>query len=492
MKLRVRHLKWSTGKLIVFLEEKTAKAMNVFVGDRILLKNHREVAAVLDITKGVIGEGEIGFSKEVKTIMKTTPGEKIEARILPSRKSDDYIRKKLSGEELNEEEIKTIIEDIVQNNLTEAEVAYFISGQKLNGMTNDEVYYLTKSMIDTGETLSFGKKIISDKHCIGGVAGNRTTPLIVSICAACGLTIPKTSSKAITSAAGTADVIETLANIEINAKDLKSIIQKEGACMIWNSNVKLSPSDDKIIHIEKVLLLDIAPQLVASVLSKKISMGSKNILIDIPYGGDSKVKTIKEARKLGRLFLEVGRRFGVKLGVVLTDGKQPIGNGIGPILEMKDVLSVLRNEKGAPRDLRKKGIHLSGELLKLAGVKEGKKKAKAALKSGEAYEKFKRIVNAQNKKNDFDKRVEKLQAGEYSKTIKGWRGGKIKQIHNKKISGLCHTLGTPESKGAGVYLHKKRGRVKRGMEIITLYSDSKERLKQGLDYFWQEKVIEFS
>lgn len=491
MKLKARHLKWSTGRPIVFLEEETAKSLGAFVGNRLLIKNKKELGVVVDITKGVIRPDEIGLSKEVNAILKTFPGEKLDARLLPSRKSDEYIRKKFNGEKLTEEEIQTIVLDIVQNNLTEVEIAYFVSGQKLNGMDNEEVYYLTKAMIETGQELDFGKLVISDKHCIGGVAGNRTTPVLVSICAALGLIIPKTSSRAITSAAGTADVIETIANIEVDWKDLKRIIQKEGACMIWNSDIKLSPSDDKIIRVEKILNLDIYSQLVASVLSKKISMGSKNIVIDIPYGKGSKVEELAVARKLRRSFLDVGKRFGINLKVVFTDGRLPVGGGIGPVLEMKDILKVLRNEKDAPKDLKEKSIFLATELLKLNGVKRAKKKARAVLKSGEAYEKFKRIINAQNKKDDFDKRVGDLTVGEFQETIRGWSGAKMLRVHNKKVNELCRILGAPDSKGAGVYLHKKKGRLKKGAELVTLYSDSKARLQQGLDYFWQEKVMEF-
>jgi len=267
--------------------------------------------------------------------------------------SSEILKKKFKGEELTEEEIKLLVEDILNGKLGEAEIAYFISGQKFQGMSDKEIYFLTKAMIDTGKTINFGKKIISDKHCIGGVPGNRTTPLVVPICISEGLTIPKTSSRAITSPAGTADVIETIANIEISGEKVKKLIKTKGGCMIWNSEAKLSPADDKIIQVEKILQLDIPSQLVASVLSKKISIGSKNILIDIPYGKGSKVLNVGQAKRLKKLFLTVGKRFGVKIRVVLTDGRRPIGNGIGPVLEMLDILKILKGEKGYAKDLAK-------------------------------------------------------------------------------------------------------------------------------------------
>ena len=405
--------------------------------------------------------------------------------------TSDLIKKKVDGGTLSEDEIYQIIDDILLGKLSEAQIAYFISGQKLVGMNEDEVYYLTNAMIGTGNEIHFGKKIISDKHCIGGVAGNRTTPLVVSICAALGLTIPKTSSRAITSAAGTADVIETIANIEIRPEDIKKIVKKENGCMIWNAKAKLSPTDDKIIKIAKILGIDIPSQLVASVLSKKISMGSKKIIIDIPYGRGSKVHTLTEAKKIRGMFKSAAKRFGLDLRVVFTNGKNPVGNGVGAVLEMKDVLAVLKNEKGAPRDLREKGILLAAELLKLNGVKLPKRKARKALKSGAAYEKFKKIINAQNKKRDFDKRVAKLKTSEFKKEIFAGPGGVIKRIDNDGLNTLCGMLGCPDEKGAGAYLHRKTGRLKKGELLITLYSDSKKKLSDAIEYFWANGVVEF-
>ena len=259
--------------------------------------------------------------------------------------------------------------------------------------------------------------------------------------------------------------------------------------MIWNSEAKISPADDKIIQIEKLLQLDVPSQLVASVLSKKISIGSKNILIDIPYGKGSKIVSLAQAKKMKKLFLSTGKKFGVRVRVVLTDGRRPIGNGVGPVLEMLDILKVLKGEKGYPKDLAKKSLFLSSELLKLNGIKSPKMKAKKALKNGKVYEKFKNIINAQNKARDFEKRVSKLKVGKFSKEIVAGISGRIKNIDNEKLSYLCRILGCPKTKGAGVYLHKKKGLLMKGSKLITLYSDDKQLLSQGVEYFWENSVI---
>jgi thymidine phosphorylase len=405
--------------------------------------------------------------------------------------SSELIRKKAKGETLDEVEIYRIIEDILNGNLNDAQIAYFVSVQKLIGMNYDEIYYLTNAMIGTGNEMVFGDRIISDKHCVGGVAGNRTTPIVVSICVALGLTVPKTSSRAITSAAGTADTIETLANVELGMSRIKQIVKKEGGCMIWNAKAKLSPTDDKIIKIEKSLGIDISSQLVASVLSKKISMGSHNLIIDIPYGPGSKIGDLRNAKKLRSIFKNVGKRFGLNIKVIFSDGKNPVGNGIGPILEMKDVISVLKNEPDAPGDLKEKSILLAAELLKLNNVRFPKRKARKALKSGIAYEKFRKIINAQNGRRDFEKRATHLAPAKFSKDIFMGPGGYIKRIDNEGINSMCRILGCPEGSGSGVFLYKKNGRIKKNSKLLTLYSDDKKKLNDAIEYFWETGVVKF-
>jgi putative thymidine phosphorylase len=353
-------------------------------------------------------------------------------------------------------------------------------------MSKRELIALTNAMVKTGNKLDLKKKIVADKHCIGGIAGNRTTPIVVSICAAAGLTMPKTSSRAITSAAGTADTVETIARVEFSQKELMEIVNKVGACLVWNGSLNLSPSDDKIIHVERLLNLDVEPQLIASIMSKKIAAGSTHILIDVPYGG-GKMKNIESAKELGEKFKKVAKYFKVKLKVVYTKGNQPIGNGIGPVLEMIDILNVLRGD--GPEDLKEKSIFLAGNILELCGIGRGDGKAREILESGVAYEKFKEIINTQNGKNDFDKRVKTLKLAKFSKTFSANSEKQIKHISNKKINLLCRVLGAPETKTAGVYSYRGLGIVSKGEKIITLYSESEDKLKDALRYFHEFEPI---
>ena len=497
MKLKVKNFNWLAGRPVVILDERTAEKLHTYVDDRVSIfcsNSKKKIYAVVDIFSKLVKENEIGLSNEISSILKLKPNSSVEVESSEISTASSLIKKKLLGKRLSKEEINLLVSEIVRNNLTEVELAYFVAAEKLNGMSLNEIINLTKAMINSGTILKFNKKIIADKHSIGGIAGNRTTPIIVSICAATGLTIPKTSSRAITSAAGTADVIETVSKVEFSPNQIKRIISKTNACLVWGGSLNLAPSDDKIIQVEKLLNLDVEPQLLASIISKKIAAGSNYILIDIPYGKSSKVQSKRQAKKLGKHFQKLAKHFNITLKIVYTNGSQPIGSGIGPNLEMIDIIKVLKNDLKAPQDLRQKSINLSIELLKLCKVKNPKKTALEILESGKAYEKFKQIIITQNtldKKSrfNFEQTIKKLRPAKFSKTIRAKKSGKIKEIDNKKINSLCKILGTPESKSAGVYLHTHVGKIKKNKSIITLYSESKQKLQDALKFYKEFKPI---
>jgi len=488
VKLKIKNLNWLAGRPVVILNDKTSKKMNVFVNDRIAISNSEKIYAVVDIFPRLVKKNEIGISQELSRILKLKNKSVVDVSASELSDASFLIRKKINGATLTKKELEYLISEIVDNNLTESEIAFFTAAEKLNGMKIEETINLTKAMVKGGTRLKFKGRYVADKHCIGGVAGNRTTPIVVAICAAIGIILPKTSSRAITSASGTADVVETISNVELSVKEIKKVVNKVGACLAWGGSLGLAPSDDKIIRVERLLNLDVEPQLLASIMSKKIAAGAKYIIIDIPYGKGAKIKNISDAEKLARKFEILGKRFKLKLKVVYTNGKEPVGNGIGPVLEMLDVIKVLQND--GPEDLKKKSLHLSIELIKLCGIKDAKEKAEKALSSGKAFKKFKEIINAQNGKNNFNERVEMLKLGKYKKIIKAKRSGKIVRISNKGINALCRVLGTPETISAGAYLHKHTGDVKKREPILTMYSESRSKIRDALKYLKEFKPIE--
>lgn len=490
MKLRIRFLKWSTGILGAMLNKKTAERLGIKAIDRLSIKtfgrNPKEIFTFVNTIGELVMENEIAISSETKERLGLRTGQKVDVNLAQTPESLDYIKKKLDRKTLSQKEISTIIKDINDNCLSEAEIALFISAMYEQGTTLKETIYLINAILATGDKLAFNKKIIADKHSIGGIPGNRTTPIIVSICAAAGLIIPKNSSRAITSAAGTADVIEAIAKVVFSAEELKKIVEKTNACMAWGGSLKMVPADAKMIQVEKKLNIDPEAQLLASIMSKKLAVGSTHILIDIPYGKTAKVDKLR-ALKLKRKFEILAKYFKKKIEVVLTDGSRPIGSGIGPILELRDVISILENKLNAPKDLKEKSLFLSGKLLELTG-KEKKGRgiimAKEILESGRALAKFKEIIKAQGGSFKIPK------PAKFKKEIMTKASGKVIEIDNKKINYLARLTGAPNDKAAGLFLYCNKGnKLKKKDKIIAIYSESQSRLKQALDFYNKEKPI---
>jgi len=398
----------------------------------------------------------------------------------------EAIRKKLVGKRLSYREYYAIIDNIVHGEINDVLIAYFIAAGFAKKLPLKELYYLTQAMVDTGEKLKFSG-IVADKHCIGGIPGYRTTLIVVPIIAAAGLKIPKTSSRAITSPAGTADVMETLAKVSFSPQQIKQIISQVGGCMVWGGSVHLAPADDKIIRVEKVISFESYDKVVASIMAKKIAVGATHLVIDLPYGRETKVRTLRSAFSLERKLKYIAQKFKIKMKIerLLVNG--PIGRGIGPVLEARECLRILQQKENRSLDLETRALKLAGSLLELCGQK--KEKARELLINGQAFKKMKEIIAAQGGNPNIDS--EDLEPGEIKEEVKSDKSGWIKKIENKAIIFLCRLLGTPEDKKAGLYLEKQIGeKVEKGEDLFYLYSSdkmrllkAKEELKKGLEVF---------
>jgi len=492
MELKIKISKWTAGIPVAMLNKKTAENLGVHPGDRIeirtISKKPKKIITVLNIDGTSLNKNEIYVTDEIKNFLGIKEKETVDISLSPTTESLSYIKKKLIGKKLEHKEIRQIMVDVVSNSLSEAEIAMFVSGMYEKGMDFSETTALVEAILYSGKRMKFKEKYVVDKHCIGGIAGNRTTPIVVSICAAAGLTMPKTSSRAITSAAGTADCIEVLSPVEFSIEKLEKIVKKVGACLAWGGSVGMVPADSKIIQVEKILKIDPPAQLLASIMSKKLAAGSKYILIDIPYGKGAKV-TKRKAKKLKKKFEKLAEFFKVKIIVVLTHTNEPIGNGVGPALEMRDVLKVLSRSEERPLDLEKKAIFLAGKILELtkkAKDGEGEVKAREILDSKKAYEKFKKVIKIQGGK------VKEIIPSKIKKDVVAQKNGKVKHIENKEINSLGRFAGCPLDKYAGVYLYKHIGdKVKKGEKILTIYAESKPRLNEAFNYHNEKKPVKF-
>lgn len=383
------------------------------------------------------------------------------------------------------------MDEIAKNRLGEVLTTYFTASGYAKGFTNKELYYLTKAMVETGEKLSF-PGIVADKHSIGGIPGTRTTLIVVPIIAAAGFKIPKSSSRAITSPGGTADDMETLAPVTISKEKIYEIVKKTNACIVWGGSFGIAPADDAIITVEKPLLFESYDKILVSVMAKKIAFGSNHIVIDIPYGENAKVHRKKDALLLKEDFQYLAREFGVEIKVLVRKADEPWGRGMGAILETRDAIRVLQQKPNRPLDLENGSLLLATELLKIClnDSSENLQKqirkqyencenwAKEILENGLAFKKMQEIIKAQGGNPDIDS--EDLRPGKFSEEIKAGRSGTIKEINIKNVTAIAKALGSPEQKGAGVYLYKKIGeKVEKGEIIYIIYSEKMYNLGIG-------------
>jgi len=489
MILRAKHIDLSTGNILVaVLSQEDATKLDVRGSDRIrIVYDGFEVIASVDVSKKGVKTGEIGLFIETFDKLGIKAGQTVKVFLEDKPKSIATIKKKLLGEKLSKDEIYTLIKEVVRDELTDVELAYFVSACAAHELTMEETCNLTKAMVDFGTRLDLGNGKIVDKHSTGGVPNNRTTMLIVPIVAAAGLTMPKTSSRAITSPAGTADTMEVLAPVMHPVNKIKEIIRKTNACIIWGGAMDLAAADDKMIRVRYPLSLDPEGLILSSIMAKKAAVGSKYVLIDIPLGKDTKVDTKEKAERLKKKFMHLGKELGMKVQVMISDGNQPIGCGIGPALEAKDVLYILKGDKRGPSDLKKKAIYMAGLILKMAKVGD-EKTATKILESGLAYEKMREIIREQG--GDPDINPDDIIIGKHSYTVKAETTGKIIDINNNNVAKIARIAGAPFDKGAGMQIYvKEGGKVRKGDKLFTVYAESAKKLDFTLEVFNKFPVV---
>ncbi|MEJ5992353.1 thymidine phosphorylase family protein [Ramlibacter sp. PS3R-8] len=425
------------------------------------------IATLHQVRAGWIGTDEAALSEAAWKALGAREGDIIDVAHAPVLESLRHIRSKIYGVPLDLVKLRAIMRDVAANRVSDLHLAAFVTACSGDRMSRSETIALTQAMIAVGERLQWAKGPVVDKHCVGGLPGNRTTPLVVSIVTACGAVMPKTSSRAITSPAGTADTMETMAPVDLDLPAMRRVVEREGGCIVWGGSVQLSPADDVLIRVERPLDIDSTAQLVASVLSKKASAGSQRVLIDIPVGPTAKVRSREAADALASALTEVGTAVGLQLRVVQTDGTQPIGRGIGPALEAWDVLGVLQLQPSAPQDLRERALVLAGHVLEigdLAPAGQGYVLARAALDAGRAWAKFQAICQAQGGMREPGHATQ-------VKPIVAERAGVVLSIDNRRIAQAAKLAGAPAAAVAGVAMEVKLGsRVERGQPLFHLHA----------------------
>jgi thymidine phosphorylase len=390
-----------------------------------------------------------------------------------------HVRGKIHGQRFDAPALRSVVRDIAAGYYSDLHLAAFLTACAGDRLDRHEMSDLTRAMIGSGERLEWARRPVMDKHSVGGLPGNRTTLLIVPIVTAAGVLMPKTSSRAITSPSGTADTMESLAPVDLDLMHMRRVVEQEGGCIVWGGTARLSPADDVLIRVERPLDLDSAGQLVASVLSKKAAAGATDVLIDIPVGPTAKVRTVAAAQRLCDDFRAVGQDVGLTVLPVLTDGTQPVGFGIGPALEARDVLAVLRGDPEAPHDLRERGLLLAGHILEVAEIVPtggGQALAREILQDGRAWTKFQAICQAQGGLRD-------LPAAPFIEPCAATSSGRVVRIDNRRLARVAKLAGAPRDRSAGLVLHARVGsRIQAGEPLFTVHSETTGQLEYALEY----------
>jgi len=477
MKLKAKLLDIQAGgRRIAILDDETASSLGVHSSDRMeITYNGEHLIAIVNIASN-FPHNYVGLYEEISKELRMKSGETVEVQLAETPEALSYVQAKIAGKRLRGNEIEMIVEDVVGRHFSDIELASFVTALYIHGLSMDEIEALSKAMVKTGNTLALDKSPVLDKHSVGGIPGDKTSLLVVPIIAATGLVIPKTSSRAITSPAGTADRVETLCPVNLTLEEIKEVVEKTNGCMVWGGALELAPADDLFIQVEYPLAID--PLLLPSIMSKKKAVGATHLVIDMPTGRGAKIKTIGEAHTLAYDFIDLGNRLGMNVECAVTFGEQPLGYAVGPALEAREALSAVMGN--GPSDLKEKATNIAGILLEMVGIKNGKRKAEDLLKTGKAERKLREIIEAQG----GDPKIEpgNIRVGEKTVEIAADREGRVLWINNKGIAQIAREAGAPKEKGAGVILKAKLGeQVKKSMVLFEIYAERNTKLEAAAE-----------
>jgi thymidine phosphorylase len=450
------------------------------------LRERTLIATLNVVDPGLLDPEQAGLSNSAWQALDARPGDAVRITHAPVLDSMSRVRAKIYGHRLDAAALRAIVGDVAAGRYPDTHIAAFLAACAGGRMDVQETIELTRAMVEVGERLAWPGAVIGDKHCVGGLPGNRTTPIVVAIAAAAGLVIPKTSSRAITSPAGTADVMETMTPVALDLPTLRRVVAREGGCLAWGGALSLSPADDMLIRVERPLDLDSDAQLVASVLSKKVAAGSTHVLLDVPVGPTAKVRGEADFVRLKSLLEVVAQAHGLYARVLRSDGSQPVGHGIGPALEAHDVLAVLQGAPLAPPDLRARSVMLAAALLELCArvpAGEGAATAQRLLAGGAAWRKLVAICEAQG---GF--RVPP-RAPLREPALAQW-SGRVTALDNRRLARLAALAGAPNVAVAGLELHVKLGeRVSPGQPLLTLHAQARGELDYARQYLEANPVF---
>lgn len=415
----------------------------------------------------------------------------------------DLIQKKKNGETLTKEEIDFMITDYVAGKIPDYQMSAMLMAIYFNGMENEELAAFTLAMRDSGDLVDLSpiEGIKVDKHSTGGV-GDKTTLIVGPIVAACGVPVAKMSGRGLGFTGGTLDKLESISGfrIDLSAEEFFETVKKTGISVIGQTG-NLAPADKLLYALRDVTAtVDSIPLIAASVMSKKLAAGSDKIVLDVTTGSGAFMKNTRDAKKLAKHMVAIGNHAGKETVAILTGMEEPLGFAIGNNMEVKEAIEVLKG--GGPEDVKEVSVAIAGMMLSLGlenvSHSQGKRMAKKALSSGQAFEKFKEMVQAQGGDIRYVEHPEFFERDAFEGEVLAAEDGFLSGMDTEKIGVAAGLLGAGrETKdsvidmSAGIYLKKKIGdTVKKGEPIAICYAGTKEKLNRGMAMF--ESSIRYS
>ncbi|MCA9382051.1 thymidine phosphorylase [Candidatus Dojkabacteria bacterium] len=483
-------------KKVAVLHHQDASMKGINIGDKVEIElgdngEMRKFNMDVELTESMLNPGQLGIFADDWEDMGISEGCILAVTLLEPSPAVAYIREKIKGNELSYDKMFAIMQDISNHKLNEVMATYFLSAFYTRGFTHKEVYYLTKAMAETGEILKFPDRVVADKHSIGGVGGKGVTPIVVSIAMAAGLLVPNTSTKAITTASATTDMLEAIMPMSFSKEQLETFAEEIGGFMVWGGGLDLAPADDILINVEKPLHLESYDKFTASIMAKKIAMGVTHLVLDMPKGPGTKVQNEADVKIVKQKFEKLASEFGIKIDIVDREVTGIDGNAVGPALESREFLYILERSEKRSLQLEKLSVTLAGKLMELAeivGKGNGFAKAMQLLESGEALKKFLLVVEKQG--GDPQISSDKMTFGEFTQDLVANSDMNISYLNNKEVFRICRALGAPYAKKCGIYFYVKAGdTVKSGQKVATVYAESQDRLQLGINVWNKVEVF---
>jgi len=481
--------------LSVLIHEEDASEHGITSMDKVsLIYEDKEYVFDANLTSKLVKAGEIGIIQDIVEKYGFIGGELVTVSYTKnSSESLQALKKWLLGKKLTQKDIAAIMKDVSNNRFSDIMTTYFSAMGFFYESSDTELFWMAKAMAEAGEMLSFDG-LVADKHCMGGVPGNETTMIMIPLLASLGIKMPKSFSKAITTPAATGECVSVLMDIKFDKKEIEKLVKKNNCCLIRWGGLDLAPADEKLIEVAYPLSMQSYPRTIISIMAKKYAMGINHLLLDLPVGPTAKIPDMKTANRLKQKYTYVGKKLGMKVHVELTDALQPIGAGIGAVLQVREVLRVLQQHPNRPMDLEEKSLHLCVKLIELVGMAKGKAAEKLAygqLVSGQARKMMQKIIKWQG--GDPEVKSEKLQLAKIQHDIHAEKNGKVKHIDMKILNTVARTLWAPLDLKAGLYLHKKLGEsVKKGDPIYTLYASDETKIRLAKEVLNKQKMYKIA